>query len=318
MGRFFNNEVLEGIKARNSRKFFEEKYTVSSPYYNFDNRNLAIMSDIHYHPCVDKDLYRLLVIYAERTKPNYIIMPGDMIETNSFIEFDKERIFFEWLIKSLAEICPVIMVPGNHEIHNLEVKTFFSKSSSKESTMGMFFLESLSRYKNIHFLDNKQINLNGINFFGFSPSIDTYLRVDKKTMDHWKELYYKANFKINPNEYNVLLIHNSYPLTKTVNSNDINDLKYYDLTISGHWHDGYLFKWMDKFVRSPYSGLTGYPRIKLNSGAMYRGMHDFGRGSLLVSQGVRTFNPNILLFNLFEKVCANDVENVALTKKLKR
>ena len=143
MGRFFDKEVLEGIKERNSKKFYEEQYTIASTNYNFDDKNLAIMSDIHYHPRVDKDLYMLLIEYARRTLPNYIIMPGDMIETNSFIEIEKEKMYFEWFIRSLSEICPVIMIPGNHEIHNLEVKTFFSKSSSKESIKGMNGLGNL-------------------------------------------------------------------------------------------------------------------------------------------------------------------------------
>ena len=276
------------------------------------------MSDIHYHPRVDKDLYMLLIEYARRTLPNYIIMPGDMIETNSFIEIEKEKMYFEWFIRSLSEICPVIMIPGNHEIHNLEVKTFFSKSSSKESIKGMNFLESLTRFKDIYFLNNTQLNLDGINFFGFSPSIETYLRRDEKTMDLWEEEYAIANFNVDPDEYNVLLIHNSFPLTIVADSGDINDLNYYDLNISGHWHDGYLFKWLDKFIKSPYFGLSGYPNIKFNSGIIYRGIKDFGRGYLFTSQGVRTWNANILLFNLFEKICANDVEKITLTRKLKK
>ena len=317
MGRFFDKDTLEGIKERNSKKFYEDQYTIASTNYNFDDKNLAIMSDIHYHPRVDKDLYMLLIEYARRTEPDFIIMPGDMIETNSFIDIGRERDFFEWFIRSLSEICPVVMIPGNHEIHNLEVKTFFSKSSSKESIKGMNFLESLTKFKDIYFLNNTELNLDGINFLGFSPSIETYLKRDERTMDLWKEEYAKANFKVNPDKYNVLLIHNSFPLTAIADSGDINDLNNYDLTISGHWHDGYLFKWLDRFIRNPYLGLSGYPKIRLNSGIIYRGIQSFGRGYLFTSQGVRTWNADIALFNLFEKICANDVERLTLTRKLK-
>lgn len=317
MNRVFYNEELDGIKRRNKNKFFEEKYVLSSDYYNLDDKRLAVFSDIHYHPHVDKEIYKLLILYTRKYHPDYVIMPGDQIETNSFIDSEKERMFFECFIRSLAEVCPVIIIPGNHEIHNLEVKTFFSKNS-KESTKCMKYFESLNKIPNVYFLNNEQINLDGINFVGFSPSIETYFKKNQRIIDMFMEEYINTGFKVNSDEYNILLTHNTLPLTKNDTYKVINDFNYTDLIISGHFHDGYLPKFLDKRVLDYTKGLFFYPWMMPHKGVMCRGVRDFGRGYLFVSQGFRTWNADIALFNLFEKVCANDVEEITLTKKLKK
>ncbi len=317
MKGFFYDKNLEGIKDRNKNKFYEEKYTLPSIYYTLDDKRLAVMSDIHFHPHVDKELYKLLILYASITNPDYIIMPGDQIETNSFIDNEKERIFFENFIRSLAEICPVIMIPGNHEIHNLEVRTYFRKNS-KENMKGINYFESLNRINNVYFLNNVQLNLDGINFLGFSPSIDTYLKKTKHSIHKFMEEYTDVGFNVKSDEYNILLTHNSLPLTINDTYKMVDDFKYTDLVISGHWHDGYLPKFMDRKFKDTKQGLFLYPLMSPHCGIICRGMHNFERGSLFVSQGFRTWNADILLFNLFEKICANDVEEITLTKKLKK
>ena len=41
-------------------------------------------------------------------------------------------------------------------------------------------------------------------------------------------------------------------------------------------------------------------------------MHDFGGGYLFVSQGYRKWTADISLFNAFEKITANDIENITI------
>ena len=317
MNKFFYDKCLDGIKDRNKNKFYEEKYNVSSDYYTYNDKRLAIMSDIHYHRHVDKELYKLLVLYAMETNPDYIIMPGDQIETNAFLDSEEDKIFFERFIRSLVEICPVIMIPGNHEIHNLEVKTYFRKNS-KENIKCINYFESLNKIKNVYFLNNEQINLDGINFMGFSPSIETYLKKGQRAIDKYLNDFIDADFIVNSDEYNVLLTHNSLPLTVNNTYKSVYEFHDTDLVISGHWHDGYLPKFMDKRFKDTKQGLFFYPLMNPHCGITCRGIHDFERGKLFISQGFRTWNADIALFNLFERVCANDVEELTLTKKLKK
>ena len=75
---------------------------------------------------------------------------------------------------------------------------------------------------------------------------------------------------------------------------------------------------MDNRFKDTKQGLFFYPFMSPHSGITCRGIHDFGRGYLVISQGYRTWNADIALFNLFEKICANDVEKITLTKKLKK
>ena len=317
MEKIFYDIELDGIKDRNKNKFFDKEIILPSEYYTLDDKKISVMSDIHYHKHVDKDLYKLLIIYARNVKPNYIVMPGDQVETISFIDDEKEKDFFEWFIKSLAEICPIIIIPGNHEIHNLEVSTYFRKNS-KENSKCMNYFDSLNKFNNVYFLNNEQINFDGINFLGFNPSIETYTKKNQKAVDKFMNDYIKAGFSVKEGEYNVLLTHDSLPLTLNDTYKQISDFENTDLVISGHFHDGYLPKFLDKKFGDTKRGLILYPFTLYRHGILCRGIHDFGRGKLLISQGFRTWNADIFLFNLFEKICANDVETLTLTRKLKK
>ena len=57
-----------------------------------------------------------------------------------------------------------------------------------------------------------------------------------------------------------------------------------------------------------FTPLVGpYPGIRC------RGVHDFGRGYIFISQGFRKWTADIALFNAFEKITANDVEQLIVS-----
>lgn len=55
------------------------------------------------------------------------------------------------------------------------------------------------------------------------------------------------------------------------------------------------------------------PLVAPVPGIICRGLHDFGRGYLFISQGFRKWTADIALFNSFEKITANDVEKLIIT-----
>ena len=68
-------------------KFYTTDYGISTPYYKGDiPKRIMVASDIHYQPSVNRDTFRLLVKYAQESKPDYIVMPGDQVETIDFID----------------------------------------------------------------------------------------------------------------------------------------------------------------------------------------------------------------------------------------
>ena len=304
---------MNKYSQKNMKKFFPKVERIYSSYYK-GNKPLSfiIVSDIHYHPNVDKELFKILVCYIKETKPDFVLMPGDQIETIDFIDNIEEREAFESIIKSIAKIAPLIMVPGNHESANFKVNNFRSKNYSFNAKAIKYF-ETLNRFNNVYFLNNVQKKIKGITFLGFNPRIETYLKkYDKLINNMFIEDYLKSGLKMIENDYNVLITHNPVLLKNNMVQNAIEDFKITDLVVSGHLHDGYLPKTLDRCFEKTNIGLFFTPKIAPYPGIWCRGVHTFGRGYIFISQGFRKWTADLKIFNFFEKFTANDVERLII------
>lgn len=305
---------MADFNEKNLKKFYAETELINSYYYKSDKKtSIVVASDIHYHSHVDKEIYKLLVKYVRETNPDFVLMPGDQIETISFLDNAKERDFFENIIKSMAEVAPVIIVPGNHEIANFETNNFINRNYNF-NTRAIKYFETLNRFKNVYFLNNEQTKIKDIMFLGFNPRLATYLkRNDEKTNDMFIEDYLKSGLKMAEDDYNVLLAHNPILFENKTVENSIEDFKITDLVVSGHVHDGYMPKKLDKYLGKTNAGLFFTPKALPFPGIWCRGVHDFGRGYIFISQGFRKWTADLALFNAFEKFNANDVENLIIS-----
>ena len=298
-------------------KFYTTDYDISTPYYKGDiPKRIMVASDIHYQPSVNRDTFRLLVKYAQESKPDYIVMPGDQVETIDFIGDINNKEFFESIIRGLAEVAPVIMIPVNHEIKDFSPKNFKNRldtSNNDVNTRALNYLDSLNRINNVYFLNNDQVTLKGANFLGFSPRLSSYQKInDEKTVEEFIDDFYKSGIKMTEDEYNILLTHSPQQLTNETVLENI-DFNNTDLAISGHFHDGYLPKILDKPLGNTNVGLFFTPLVAPYPGIICRGAHDFGRGYLVVSQGFRKWTADMAIFNLLEKDTSNDVDNVIVS-----
>lgn len=294
--------MVNSVSDRVRNKFYVDQYMITSPNYNKENSKILTVGDIHYHENVNKEIYEMLLYYVITTKPDYIVMPGDFIETSGFLNDLKEREYFEYFLRTLAEICPVIMTPGNHEIANFDTKR------DRSDTMKVIkYFESLNKYKNIYFLNNEQTKIKDMMFLGFNPRLDYYFKYGTEEGNQMvMEDYLKSGLKMNKDDYNILVSH--------INPDNYTDIPKTDLVIAGHWHDGYLIKKLDRFFEDTNKGLFITPFIPPHKGLVCRGMHDFGRGYLFVTQGFRKTTADIKLFNFFDKFTANDVEEIIIQK----
>lgn len=304
-------------------KFYATDYEVTTPYFKSDYpQKIMVASDIHYQTNVSKDIFRMLVQYAQETKPDFIIMPGDQIETIDFIDNTENKEFFESIIRGLSEVAPVIMIPGNHEIKNFSKENFnkrLDKNNDEVNIKAMKYFDSLNKYNNVYFLNNEQITINGTTFLGFSPRLSSYQKInDQKTEEEFIEDYLKSGLKMAEDAYNVLLTHSPLQLTSNGVLSSIPDFdNLTDLVITGHLHDGYLPKSFDKTFGGTNAGLFFTPLVAPYPGILCRGVHDFGRGYLFVSQGYRKWTADIALFNAFERITANDVEDLIIKNGFK-
>lgn len=94
--------------------------------------------------------------------------------------------------------------------------------------------------------------------------------------------------------------------------NSISDFKKTDLVVSEYLHDGYMPKVLDKYLGNTSAGLFFTPKALPYPGIWCRGVHDFGRGYIFISQGFRKWTPDLKIFNAFEKFSANDVERLII------
>lgn len=312
---------MENFNEKNKKKFYSTTELINSYYYKSDKEtNIVVASDIHYHAHVDKEIYILLVKYVRETNPDFVLMPGDQIETIDFIDDTKERDFFESIIKSIAEVAPVVIVPGNHEIGNFQPNKFLNRNYS-DNAKSIKYFESLNRFNNVYFLNNEQTKIRDIMFLGFNPRLATYLKNnDDKTNNMFMEDYLKSGLKMAEADYNILLAHNPVLFKNKSVQNSISDFKKTDLVVSGHLHDGYMPKILDKYLGNTSAGLFFTPKALPYPGIWCRGVHDFGRGYVFISQGFRKWTSDLKIFNAFEKFSANDVEKLIISnpKILKR
>lgn len=299
------------------KKFYVTNYVLQTSRLKSTPTKLLVASDIHYHKHVNKTLFNLLLKYVVETKPDFIIMPGDQIETIDFIDDEKEKEFFENIILTMSKIAPIIIIPGNHEIKDFNISYFKDrlKESSDDNKKAMDYFELLGKNKNVFFLNNTSIKIDGITFYGFNPRLGSYQRInDEKTTEEFIEDYLRTGFKMEESEYNILITHSPLQLYSERVQETLQDLKNStDLIITGHMHDGYLPKFFDSRIKNKNVGLFITPLIAPIPGILCRGVHKYGRGYLCISQGFRKWTTDLLVTNTFESITANDLECLELT-----
>jgi predicted MPP superfamily phosphohydrolase len=319
LNRPFKKLNLDDIDDRHKNKLYEEKYLITSPYFTYNDKRIAVFSDIHYQSSISKQIFLLIDKYIELTNPDFAVFPGDLLENDNYLENERDRTFLINLISSIAEKCPVIIIPGNHDIHNLNIRSYFFNNSPSTDKV-IKFLESLNKINNVYFLNNEQVNIDGLTFTGFCPSYKTFLLgLKQEARDIFMEEYIKSGLSMKEDDFNILLSHNPIPFTIGEEYKQIDDFNNKtDLIISGHLHGGYLPKFMYYILNNTNVGMFIYPLAFPIPGIACRGVHDVGRGKLFISKCYRKFTTDIPLFNFLERYTANDVEELTLTNTEKQ
>ena len=293
-----------------------DKYKIQSEHYQEpQDAKFMVLSDIHYHRHMDKTLYSDILRLVDIEKPDFILMPGDLFETDAFLD-DKESVdFFNAFIRSLAEVSKVIIVPGNHDITDYNAKTFMNKKYSGVSRT-MHYLASLNDIENVYFLDNEQVDIGQLSFIGLNPRNETYLKKDDpRTDEMFIEDFLRAPFHIDEKKYNVMLCHNPLPFSSKLVKNAISAFNIIDLLVSGHFHDGYMPRWFTDRTRNAKIGVFTVPFINPIVGTLCRGCHDFGRGKFLIAKAFRKVGADIPGFRDIDKFFEHTVEKIIVSEQ---
>lgn len=211
-------------------------------YCNKINKDITLIhiSDIHFNKYTkDKKLY-LIKEEIYKNNPDYVLITGDTIDQSSVL---KDKINLKRLVVFLTDIgefTKVIISLGNHDL--------FLKEDYK-------FFKNLNELKNIYILNNESYVDENIYISGFTLPHKYYYNITKDESKGILLEHLKKHKKLNNNLPvfipKVGMIHSPMLLPE----NDVlNELKEYDLLLSGHTHGGMVLGILSK-VFKPNQGL---------------------------------------------------------------
>lgn len=208
-----------------------EKYIIENNKIQND-KTIALISDMHLGNKLNTRHYNNVIDRIDLINPDYITLVGDY-----FFGFGKYNFMYPesrklllYYLDSLKEFAPVIMSLGNHDLsrlHEQELRESFKKLS----------------HNGVYPLDNSNIIIDDFNFFGYFPP-RKHFPIDDLTkkkediiIDDLKSL---NDFQPIEDKINILLSHLPNLVLNDNIQKNIEELKLYDVILSGHAHNGYL------------------------------------------------------------------------------
>ena len=227
---------------------------------------ISLYSDFHLNDRDKSNRYDKVLNNLETVKPDYILLLGDFIDDTDIGPKEIEKAYkYLCMISSIA---PVYYAYGNHEmrtcIHGKEI-----------SLLNNDYFDMVDSVPNLEALKNKSVLLDeNIGLTGIALPFHYYVETfeDKEVyLNHLKE-YIENNLlgNLDNNSYNILLQHTpNNILDKEVYLRLLNMIKEilnkdfnFDLTISGHLHNGLIPVYLDKLIPGNRGivGITGPKR----------------------------------------------------------
>ncbi len=269
------------------------------------NTKIVLISDVHISSIFKKDKLNEIIQIITKEKPNYICIPGDLIDgVNILEEKDNVEVILTFL-KKLSAIAKVIISIGNHDISRLLSNTFHTKWKSERNDE---FFNQMRTIKNVELLDNDTYEDKNIRFICFTPSFEYYKKNDEDIDILIKEMN-DCIFAIDDFKYNVLLCHSPIHLLNDKLLNEVKFTKEVDLFLSGHMHNGMVHPILEKVWKGNRGIIT--PGKKLFSKRVTRGILKKNDKTLIISGGITKLSysaPN--LFHCFNNFFPMNIEIV--------
>ena len=188
------------------------------------SHKFCVITDIHHIKSMDDEFYEKILKSVQEEHPNYILIPGDIIDHPQIINTQEINYLINFL-KKLAKVAPVLISKGNHELKSeiISIKPFYQK---------------IANINNLYVLDNKSVTLGDYQFIGFCPSNKSYLPKYKKIwFTNFIKEFKDCHFKINNQKHVVLLCHSPLCVVseEVKNSHILDNINY---IICGHMHNG--------------------------------------------------------------------------------
>ena len=218
------------------------------------NIRIVIISDLHFSYKTDpKKLYDIIEQIV-KLEPDYILFPGDLIDSINMIEDKEERNRLILWLRELGFISPTLLSIGGHDFYKKENNIWKYEYPTK-------LAERIAVLDNVHLLDNDKYSDDNIFVTGYTQSMDYYayanngglnrifnpIKESKEVMiEELKELRNKIG-KVPQDKLSMLMVHSPVFLTDKDILELINE---YDYDVSGHMHNGCVFPILYELWRS--------------------------------------------------------------------
>ncbi len=317
-------------------KISNETITISSEKIKKDY-TICLIADIHNTKYTTYKLYYKLLEKLKSLKPDFILIPGDIIYTADDLYKESTKNKLSYLLKELVKISIIFVCLGNHDLKNGKVL----KASDTLKYFRDFESENKEKF---YLLENEMFITEDFNIIGLSPQFEAYYIRFK---DYWMKYFLDTliNFDLSKREINdnftIIMTHSPEVLSdteeyivKSLKNPDISEkeiaglekakmiLSRGDIFVCGHMHDGNIPKHWQRFgivkedkgiAASEGDGSSG-PAFRIVSKC--RGIHDLYNGKLIITGGLNKWCDPNPLFALVNTGMAKDITTITLKRKL--
>lgn len=266
------------------------------------NKRIVLLSDIHHSNHIKKKFYDKILNKIRESKPDYIVIAGDVLDYGKVIDNKKVRETLEYFIKSLGEITNTIVTVGNHDL-----VYDFEKGGSNDKTLAWF--SSLNRFPFVHYIYNQMERFNNLEFYHYTPSASWYRKWNK---DPFYMEYNRNPLSIdNSDRYKILILHSPVSITKESNYKRLSDLtSKINLVLSGHMHNGAMPRILE-FIDIKKEGLGLISPARKFFPKYSRGKHKIKNMDIVISRGITKIGKRKFLW-IFNNFTSTDITIVDL------
>lgn len=211
---------------------------IKNKYYKIGNINkrICLLADIHYSPNYNLKVFSLLLQNITENKPDFICIPGDIADDADILKTEKKEYLTDF-IQHLSNICPVILVKGNHD------ETSYLNGKHAYLSCEEYY-NSVDKLDNVYYLNNKTVAFDDITFTGLSSSYGYYYNKCHEDKEKFIEEI-DTLVPIDNTKYNILLSHSPVNTITDLTIKKSSNIKNFELVLSGHMHNGLVFSMFD-------------------------------------------------------------------------
>ena len=261
---------------------------------------IALFSDLHYYPQYPKKVLRNILKQLRESKVDYIAIAGDILDSTDCTDLNLLKDF----LTKVANIAPTLVITGNHD-----EKAGYRHHWRYETNEDL--IKILTSIENLHLVNNKNYEINNINFYGIRLPFEHYDQNEK--YESFVEEINKLNPKLKKENYNITLIHSPINIYKYLKRNKDVNLNETDLILSGHMHNGCLPYWMSNIINKVFHSTRSIISPDRTFFPKYSQGRNYERDGYIY-QGISKLSKSTKMFHFFERFYMKKITIIEIKK----